>query len=158
MMQVRRSPLRPRMDQSLTGRGVSLNQDNLDIIPAHVKLRPTGLKMIVEVLDTVFSRYLIVKSGDKPMRGIVKAIGPGENPKKYDQPRRFAGDNSATPKRSKFVYSSRFQAPTVKIGDIVNLGGYENRGYSFPSFIWGDKLHIHAHENDVCFIEGQNGT
>lgn len=141
-------------EASNTSRGVAMTQACLDFVPANCNLKPTGLKMIVEPIDVVFSRYLIVKTGDAPMRGIVKAVGPGENLKKYDKPRRFdsAADMNAK-QRSKFVYSNVFTKPSVQVGDIVNLGGYDIGGYKFQSFVWGDQLHLHCHENDVCFIE-----
>jgi hypothetical protein len=35
---------------------------------------------------------------------------------------------------------------------VVELGGGEIEGYNFDSFLWGDVLHIHATEKDVCGI------
>jgi co-chaperonin GroES (HSP10) len=136
-------------DFAKNGRGASLTLQNLDFVPASCTLRPLGDKMIVEPLDVIHSHILIVKTGDKPMRGIVKAVGPGTYPKKYDDEKG---------KRTKMWNSSRFQPTEVKVGDVVHLGGLNIGGYSFESFVWGDKIHIHCREPDVCFIEVPRGT
>jgi hypothetical protein len=136
---------RPQYEQSRAGRGLNLTNDTLTIVPADVKLRCLRDQMIVQPMDVIHSRYLIVQSKGKPMRGVVKVVGPGTYPKKYDHPDKQ--------KRSKMWDSYRFQPTEVKVGDVVHLGGLENGGYSFETFIWGDRLHLHCREPDVCFVE-----
>ena len=101
--------------------------------------------MIVEPLDVIHSAYIIVFDTSKPLRGRVKAIGPGTYPKLYDHRDKH--------KRTKTWDSYRFRPTEVKVGDIVQLGGAEIGGYSFEQFYWGGKLHIHCTERDVCGIE-----
>lgn len=136
---------RPKMEQSRTGRGVRMTNETINFIPADVKLRPLRDQMIVEPIDVMYSRLLIVNSNTKPLRGIVKAIGPGTFPKLYDHPDKQ--------KRTKMWDSTRFRPTEVKVGDIVHLGGAEIGGYSFETFYWGDKIHLHCTEKDVCGIE-----
>ena len=115
-------------------------------IEARMKIRPLHDHIIVEPLDVWHSDVLIVIEPTKPVRGIVKAVGLGHYPKKYDHP-----DKS---KRTKMWDSNVFQPTEVKVGDIVNLGSPQGaRGYAFQSIMWGDKLHIVAREADVCGIE-----
>lgn len=117
-------------------------------VEAGLKIRPLRDQIIVEPLDVWHSDTLIVIEPTKPVRGIVKAVGPGHYPKKYDHP-----DKS---KRTKMWDSNVFQPTEVKVGDIVNLGSPQGaRGYSFQTLMWGDKLHIIAREADVCGIETQ---
>lgn len=136
---------KPKYEQSRAGRGLNLTNDTLTIVPADVKLRCLRDQMIVQPLDLVHSRYLIVQSHGKPMRGVVKVIGPGTYPNKYDHPDKQ--------KRTKMWSSMQYRPTEVKVGDVVHLGGLENGGYSFETFIWGDRLHLHCTEKDVCFIE-----
>jgi hypothetical protein len=88
----------------------------------------------------VRSRYVLVDHTAPPARGIVKAVGPGTYPKKYDHQDKH--------KRTKFVYSKHFLPTEVKVGDVVELG----EGFAFEQFWWGDTLHIHCTEKDVCGI------
>jgi hypothetical protein len=136
---------RPKFEKSRSGRGVGLTNDTLTIVPADVKLRCLRDQMIVQPLDVIHSRYLIVQSKVKPMRGIVKVIGPGHYPHRYDHQDKH--------KRTKMFAGTRFRPTEVKVGDIIHLGGLENGGYAFETFIWGDRLHLHCREADVCGIE-----
>jgi len=102
-------------------------------------------QLIVEPLDVVYSRVLIVSARTKPLRGIVKAVGPGCYPKLYDHREKS--------KRTKMWDSLRFQPTEVKVGDIVHLGGLDLGGYAFEQFWWGDRIHLHCREADVCGIE-----
>jgi hypothetical protein len=129
---------------SNTGRGVRFGGETLAIIPADNVLRPLRDQLIVEPLGVMHSRYILVVDSNKPVRGIVKAAGPGCYPKKYDHAEKH--------KRSKMWDSKRFQPTEVKVGDVVELGGAEHGGYSFESFWWGDVLHLHCREADVCGI------
>jgi hypothetical protein len=113
-------------------------------IPADQLLRCLRDQMIVEPLETIHSRYIIVANRDKPMRGIVKAVGPGHYPLKYDHQEKH--------KRTKVMASTHFVPTEVKVGDVVELGGAQYGGYAFEQFWWGDVLHLHCREADVCFV------
>lgn len=127
-------------------RSAELSHTSNTHVEAGLKIRPLRDQIIVEPLDVWHSDVLIVIEPTKPVRGIVKAVGPGHYPKKYDHP-----DKS---KRTKMWDSTVFQPTQVKVGDIVNLGSPQgSRGYAFQSIMWGDKLHIICREADVALIE-----
>lgn len=113
-------------------------------VPAHMSIRPLRDQIIVEPLKTVLSKTIVVIEDTLPLRGIVKAVGPGCYPKRYDHPDKH--------KRSKMWDSEVFEPTTVKVGDVVELGGYDHRGYSFPQVYWGDKLHLICREADVSGV------
>ncbi len=142
-----------RLEKAKIGRGLTAASDSLTIIPKEAKLRPLRDQLIVEPLDTVYSTRLIVKSDTKPMRGIVRAAGPGHYPAYYlDKD----GDRIADHKRSqraKKAHGEQFMPTEVKVGDTVYLGGMESGGYSFDTFLWGDTLMLHCTERDVAGIE-----
>jgi co-chaperonin GroES (HSP10) len=117
----------------------------MTFIPADTKLRPLRDQMIVEPLEVVHSRYLIIPEHGKPIRGTCRAIGPGHYRKQYDHPDKH--------KRTKMWEGTHYVPTEVKVGDIVHLGGAELGGYAFEQFWWGDKLHIHCREADVAGIE-----
>jgi hypothetical protein len=113
-------------------------------LPASAKLRPLRDQLIVEPLSVVHSRHLVVLDDAKPLRGIVKAVGPGCYPKKYDHPEKH--------RRTKTWDSTRFLPTQVKVGDVVELGGREIGGYAFEGFFWGDVYHINCRELDVAGV------
>ena len=71
-------------------------------------------------------------------------MGPGHYPRRYD--------NYDKSRRTKTWLSKSFQPTEVKVGDIVELGGIEFRGYDFPTFLWGGKKHAFVREADVSGI------
>ena len=121
-----------------------LNNDSTSYVPPDFKIRPLRDQIIVEPLNVILSKLIVTKEDTKPLRGIVKAVGPGHYPKVYDRPDKHA--------RTKMHDSETFQPTTVKVGDVVELGGYEMRGYAFDSFKWGDKLHVICREADVSGV------
>lgn len=125
--------------------GGYLSNENLEFIPADVRLRPLRDQLIVEPLDVVYSRILIVSIQSKPLRGIVRAAGPGCYPKQYDHRDKH--------KRTKMWDSLKFRPTEVKVGDVVQLGGAGIGGYAFEQFWWGDRVHLHCREEDICAIE-----
>lgn len=129
---------------STTGRGVRFGGETLTRIPATDKIRPLRDQIVLEPLDVIYSRYIFVGQLTKPLRGIVKAIGPGHYPIQYD--------HSDKHKRSKMWPGMCFQPTECKPGDVVELGGAEWGGYAFEQFWWGDILHLHCREADVCGI------
>jgi hypothetical protein len=129
-----------RFEQSRTERGVRLTDENLTFIPATTKIRPLRDQMIVEPLDVIHSRILIVPSGD-PVRGICRAIGPGLYRKQYDSPDKH--------KRTKVWEGMQFIPTEVKCGQTVLLDPH----LKYDEFYWGDRMHIHCRQEDVCGIE-----
>lgn len=121
-----------------------LSHDSSTQVPADFKIRPLRDQIIVEPLNVVLSRTIIVKEDTKPLRGIIKAVGPGHFPMHYD------GEKG---KRTKVWRSEVFQPTTVKVGDVVELGGVEFKGYAFPSFVWGGIKHIICREQDVSGVD-----
>jgi hypothetical protein len=121
-------------------RGVSLTEENITFIPADTVLRPLRDQMIVEPLDVLLSRILILPPSDKTLRARVLAIGPGHYPTQYDSADKH--------KRTKAWAGMGFVPTQTQIGDIVRLEGFNSDG-----FFWGDKYCVHAREQDVCGIE-----
>ena len=121
--------------------GVRLERKALDLVPAEATLRPLRDQIIVEPLEWNPSAIIAV-AGDtrKPLRGTVLAVGPGKYPKRYNAD------------RSKTWDSKVFRPTEVKVGDVVELGGLELGGYSFPEIMWGLKRCLIATEQDVCGI------
>lgn len=122
-----------------------ITHDGNTFIYAHEKIRPLRDWMVIEPLPVAHSSILVVLEDMKPTRGLVKAIGPGCYPKKYDHPDKH--------KRTKMWDSKHFLPTQIKVGDIVDLGGREIKGYAFQSFLWGDKPHLMCREPDVCGVE-----
>jgi co-chaperonin GroES (HSP10) len=129
--------------REISGRSAELTFKDRTEIPGDCKIKPLRDQMIVEPMETVYSAIIDVIHITKPMRGIVKAIGPGHYPKKY---------NGRKGQRTKSWDSKHFQPTGCKVGDIVELGGLQYGGYSFQTVYWGDKLHIICREADVVGI------
>lgn len=129
-----------RFDPARGERGVRLHEENLAFIPADTKLRCLRDQMIVEPLDVVLSRILILPPSDKTLRARVLAIGPGHYPTQYDSRDRH--------KRTKSWAGMGFVPTEVKAGDIVRLEGFNSEG-----FFYGDRYCVHAREADVAGVE-----
>jgi co-chaperonin GroES (HSP10) len=139
----RRSRLRPkgkRFVPSKTERGGHITDENLVFIPADWTLKPLRDQMIIEPLDVVQSRILVLPPQEKTLRGRVLAVGPGHYPTQYDH-----WDKK---KRTKCWAGMAFVPAQTKIGDIVRLEGFNSEG-----FFWGDKYCVHAREEDVAAVE-----
>jgi co-chaperonin GroES (HSP10) len=108
-------------------------------------LRPLQDYLIVEPLDPEFSKVLQIVYKIKPLRGIVRAAGPGHYPRRYDHPEKH--------KRTKMWRSERFQPTEVKVGDTIQLGGLNYGGYAFETFTWNGVVHLICREADVVGIE-----
>lgn len=127
------------------GRSAHLSHDSLTCVPAEKSIRPLHDHIIVEPLPVDHSSILEVIEDTRPLRGIVKAVGPGHYPKRYDHPDKH--------RRSKMWQSKTFQPTEVKVGDVVELGAaQETRGYNFQTFLWGDKVHVICSERDVAGV------
>jgi co-chaperonin GroES (HSP10) len=114
-------------------------------IPQDHAIRPLRDNIVVEPLPWRPSAILEVASHRK-VRGIVRAVGPGTYPKRYDGPKG---------KRTQSWDSKAFRPCDVKVGDVVELGGIELTEYLHKTFVWGDKTMILCQEADVAGIECQ---
>ena len=133
-------------------RGAEVSHKTTTFIPAEEKLRPLRDVIIVEPLDGVLSAIIQVIHECKPVKGIVRAVGPGTYPAYY-----LDADGDRLPdhrrsQRQKRAHGKRFVPTTVKVGDTVELGGLNIGGYAFDTFYHGDKLMLMAREADVCGI------
>jgi hypothetical protein len=122
-----------------------------DVIPAGETLRMLRDRILLEPLDWEPSKILEVVRKGRPVRGVVKAVGPGSNPKKYKR------DENG--QRKSFVYSKTYVKTQVKPGDVVNLGGlniYDGAGYKFDQVMLDGKMHLICQEADVACIESSS--
>lgn len=125
-------------------RSKRIDHDSNTSIPAEAKLRPLRDQIIVEPLQVVLSSIIVTHEDTKPLRGIVKAVGPGHYPKVYDHPDKH--------KRTRMWDSEVFQPTSLKVGDVVELGGHGIGGYSFQTLWWGDVKHLICREADVSGV------
>ena len=125
-------------------RSASLTQEGSTYVHANETIRCRRDYMIVEPLPADLSPNLQIVEHKRNLRGIVKAIGPGHYPKRYDHPDKH--------RRTKMWDAKVFQPTEVKVGDLVELGMIEGNGYQFQSFLWGDKRHIIVREADVSGV------
>lgn len=131
---------------STGARSAELSTQSGTYVPQGAKIRPLRDQIIVEPLDIDHNTHLIIIEETKPVRGIVKAVGPGCWPKSYDHPDKH--------RRTKMWDSKHFQPTEVKVGDIVELGSPQGGGgFSFQSFMWGETMHLICREPDICGIE-----
>lgn len=124
--------------------GLRLKNDTGVTLAAGSRLRMLGDRILLEPLGWKPSRVLQVIYTGEALRGIVKAVGPGDYPRRYNGPKG---------RRTKAWRSKHFLPTTVQPGDVVELGGLEIRGYLFPTLLVGGVEHIICHEADVCWIE-----
>ncbi len=127
-----------------SSRSAELSWASLSHVAAHETIRCRRDYIVVEPLEVDHGGLLVVRERTKPLRGIVKAVGPGHYPKRYD--------HSDKHRRTKTWDSRAFQPTEVKPGDVVELGGYGFGGYAFQTFIWGDKVHLICREADVSGV------
>lgn len=126
---------------------VAISQDRAEILPATVKLRMLGDRILLRPLEVQWSDHIIVARHGRPVRGEVIAIGPGRYPIKYKP--------STKPGHKLAVLSRRFQRTEVKVGDVVELGGlnvFDGHGYEFPEVIVGGERMLIVTERDVAGV------
>jgi len=128
--------------------GKRLGNETSTYVAKSQQIRPLRDHIIVEPIDWAPSQILKIVYHGKPLRGVVRAVGPGCHPLKYNGPKG---------RRNKSWYSAIYQPTDVKVGDIVELGGLELRGYLFHTFLWGSKEHILCREADVAMVI-ENGS
>lgn len=129
-------------------RGVRIGNETSHVVLESEGIRPLRDQIILEPLEWEPSKIIRVAQQGRPVRGIVKAIGPGRYPLKY---------NDRKGKRTQSWLGKHFIPTEVKVGDIVELGGIELgtgalRGYAFQTFLWGTKEHVICSERDVTGI------
>jgi co-chaperonin GroES (HSP10) len=124
--------------------GTRIGSECFDSLPASAKLKCLRDQIVIEPIPWPFSDIIEVVYEGKPLRGIVKAVGPGHYRKIYNGPKG---------KRTKSWDSKYFTPCDVKIGDVVQIGGLEIRGYLFQTFRWGGKEMVICRENDITAIE-----
>lgn len=139
-----------KAERKVFDRGALLSHKTTTHIPAHCKIRPINDQILVEPLDGCLSSIVYIASETKPLKGIVRAVGPGMNHKKYRDKDGLPTNDRA--KRRSFVWSKYFQRTQVRVGDEVELGGLELGGYSFQTLYHGDKLMLMATERDVAAV------
>lgn len=133
------------MDQDAMG-GVSLGRagnETLCDVPANENIRPLRDQIILEPLEWEPSKIIRVAYRGKPLRGIVRAIGPGLYRRKYDGPKGV---------RTRSWLGKHFQPTELKVGDTVELGGLELGGYLFTMIRWGMKDMVICREADVAMV------
>jgi co-chaperonin GroES (HSP10) len=123
--------------------GGRIGNEQLEFIPADAKIRPLRDQIVVEPLEMDHGTSLAVVYRGKPLRGVVRAVGPGCYPKRYDGPKG---------RRTKSWDSKCFRPCDVKVGDTVDLGGQELGGYLFTTVRWGQKEVVICREADVCVV------
>lgn len=132
---------------SANGRGGELSSSSLTYIAPDEQIRPLHDHVIIEPLGVVHSTILTVIEQTKPLRGVVKAVGKGHYPLRYDNEKG---------RRTRMWRSSVFQKTEVKVGDVVELGSVriDGRisGYSFQTFMWGSKEHLICREADISGV------
>jgi len=127
-----------------SARSAELSWDSVTRVPAEASIRCRRDYLILEPLKVDHGVSFEVVEHTKPLRGIVRAVGPGCYPKRYDHPDKH--------RRTKTWDSKTFLPTQVKVGDVVELGGYEYGGYAFQTFLWGEKLHLICRELDVSGV------
>jgi co-chaperonin GroES (HSP10) len=126
---------------ALESSGIRLDPKRYEVIQEDEHLRPLRDQIIVKPLAWEPSRVIeIAGNKRKALRGVIVAAGPGCYPKRYNKD------------RSKSWDSTQFRPLQVKVGDVVELGGLEIEGYSFPQILIGNELHVIAREEDVAGV------
>jgi len=123
--------------------GIRVGHETNVIVRADEHIRPLRDHIVVEVLAWEPSKILDVVYHGKPLRGRILAVGPGHYPKRYNGPKG---------QRSKCWDSKSFLPTDLKVGDIVEFGGLEIRGYLFTLIRWGSKDCVVCREADVAIV------
>jgi len=128
-------------------RSARLSNESISHIPASMTIRPLRDQMIVQPIDVMHSRRLIIPPHEsKLVRAKVLSVGPGHYPNRYDGPKG---------KRTKMMAGTTFVPTEVKVGDIIHLDGRQTGTPAFEGFYHGEKYCIHCRQEDVAGIEIQ---
>lgn len=131
------------MDDMIDSMGTRVGNEIFDFVPATSTIRPLRDVIIVEPLEMDHGTSLEIVYRGKALRGVVRAVGPGCYPKRYDGPKG---------RRTKSWDSKHFRPCDVRVGDTVDLGGQELGGYLFQTIRWGTKEVVMCREADVCVV------
>jgi len=135
------------MSEDITGgRGVRVGNELLTFVRADENIRCLRDHIVVEPLGIDHGTSLDVVYRGKPVRGVVRAVGPGTYPKRY---------NGRKGQRTKSWDSKQFRPCDLKVGDIVDLGGLELGGYLFTRILWGERDVVVCREEDVAIVVEQ---
>lgn len=138
------------MNDQLHSPGIRIKNTLNVIVGEHEMIRCRRDYIVVEPLDWTPSKIIIVAGYQgEALRGIVRAVGPGTWPKRYDGPKG---------KRTKSWDSKAFRPCDVKVGDIVEFGGLELGGFLHPTILWGTKEMVLCREEDVAGIVETEST
>lgn len=136
--------------------GTRMGNELLTFVHAHERIRPLRDQIFVEPLPLDLNTNLAVVYNGKPVRGIVRAAGPGCYPLKYldsrGNPTQKRGD------RKTAILSKHFRPCDVKVGDVVDIGGLDIDGYLFPTIRWGTKEVVLCREEDVTLVQEDGGA
>jgi co-chaperonin GroES (HSP10) len=123
--------------------GMRMGNETITGVPAAANIRPLRDQIVLEPMEWEPSKIIAVAYSGRPLRGKVRAVGPGVYPKRYDGPKG---------KRTKTWDSKAFRPCDVKAGDVVELGGVELGGYLMQTFWWGNKEMVLCREEDVAIV------
>lgn len=118
-----------------------------DIVSQGEKIRPLRDGILLEPLDWNPSHVIELVRFGRPLRGIVKAVGPGCYQKRYTK--------NAEGQRASVRETAIFTPTEVKPGDVVELGGlniFDGLGYKFQDVMVDGKTHLLCREADVCGV------
>lgn len=131
--------------------GTRIGNELLTWIPADQQIRPLRDQILIEPLPLDLNSSLEVVYRGKPVRGIVRAVGPGRYPIKYldslGRPTQKRGD------RKTLILSKHYRPCDVKVGDVVDIGGLDIGGYLFPLIRWGAMEIVICREEDVALVD-----
>lgn len=139
------------------GRGVRVGNETLTTVGEHESVRCIRDQIVVEPLDWRPSKIIITAGYQgKPLRGLVRAVGPGRYLIQYaagNPPVWYPTHHPpAKGKRTASRESKIFRPCDLRLGDLVEFGGLELGGYLFTTFLWGTKEVVLCREEDVCGI------
>lgn len=127
--------------------GANVQRRTPDTLAQGERIRPLRDYILVKPLEWKPSEILTVIRYGRPLRGVVKACGPGTKRKIYHRDEKG--------QKIGFRYSKHFQPTEVKPGDIVELGGlniFDGLGYQFPEILIDNEPHLMIQEADVAGI------
>lgn len=130
--------------------GTRIGNELLSFVRADEQIRPLRDQIVIEPLPLDLNTSLSVVYRGKPVRGIIRAAGPGRYPVKYldsqGNPTQRRGD------RKTRILSKHFRPIDVKVGDVVDIGGLDIGGYLFPLIRWGEMDVVICREEDIALV------
>ena len=124
--------------------GVTLDRKRVEFISPTATIRPLGDRIFVRPLPNITSKVLSVVHEGRALRGVVTHVGPG-----YREKKRYKNSRGETVKIGE---TGRVTPVELRPGDVVELGGLEISGYSFPKVMIGNVEHLIVQERDVAIV------